>query len=67
MRSRRRLIERSENDSLEMAYPTGLEKLELTAMQLYQVVYAVAFSLARNPWRSPYGSGFARKHLRYRT
>jgi hypothetical protein len=34
MRSRRWLTERSENDRLDMAYPTGLEKSELTTIQL---------------------------------
>jgi hypothetical protein len=41
MRSRRWLIERSENDRLDMAYPTGLEKFELTTIQLTRVMYAV--------------------------
>ena len=41
MRSRRWLIERSENDRLDMAYPTGLATFELTTIQLTRVMYAV--------------------------
>ena len=41
IRSRRWLIERSENDRFDMAYPTGLEKCELTTIQLTRVMYAV--------------------------
>jgi hypothetical protein len=41
MRSRRWLTERSENERLVMAYPTGVEERELETHQLTRVMYAV--------------------------
>jgi hypothetical protein len=41
IRSRRWLTERSKNDRFDMAYSTGMEKFELTTIQLTRVMYAV--------------------------
>jgi hypothetical protein len=48
--SRRWLTERSENDRLDMAYPIGLEKCELTTIQLTRVMYAVGEKMGAEEW-----------------